>query len=152
MLVGIQPQTDILCQGLILLLTEHSVDLFGRRPLCRAVFLAVAGTALGGAVEADPHDIEAGAGENAHQAVSRPVDLQRGLQGCGQVHQQFRQVVPEGLGDQERGPDHGDVEKQIREDPSRSARFIQRHSPPTEKQGRTALVRPIGCLDVCLFA
>ena len=132
-LVGIQPQTDILCQGLILLLTEHSVDLFGRRPLCRAVFLAVTGAALGSVVEADPHDIEAGAGENAHQAVSRPADLQRGLQGCGQVRQQFRQAVPEGLGDQERGPDHGNVEKQIREDPSRSARLIQRHSPPNVK-------------------
>ena len=134
-LVGIQPQADMLCQGLILLLAEHGVDLFGGRPLGGAVFLAVAGTALGGAVEADPHDIEAGAGENAHQAVFRPADLQRGLQGCGQVRQQFRQAVPEGLGDQERGPDHGDVEKQIREKPSRSARLIQRHSPPNVKTG-----------------
>ena len=143
-LVGIQPQTDILCQGLILLLTEHSVDLFGRRPLCRAVFLAVTGAALCGAIQADAYDVRAGAGEDAHQAVFRPADLQRSLQGRGQVRQQLRQAVPEGLGNQESGPDHGDVEKQIREDPSRSARFIQRHSPPTEKQGRTALVRPIG--------
>ena len=132
-LVGIQPQADMLCQGLILLLAEHGVDLFGGRPLGGAVFLAVAGTALGGAVEADPHDIEAGAGEDAHQAVFRPADLQRGLQGCGQVRQQLRQAVPEGLGNQERGPDHGNVEKQIREDPSRSARLIQRHSPPNVK-------------------
>ena len=143
-LVGIQPQTDILCQGLILLLTEHSVNLFGRRPLCRAVFLAVTGAALCGAIQADAYDVRAGAGEDAHQAVFRPADLQRSLQGRGQVRQQLRQAVPEGLGNQESGPDHGDVEKQIREDPSRSARFIQRHSPPTEKQGRTALVRPIG--------
>ena len=135
----------MLCQELILLLTEHGVDLFGGCPLGRAVFLAVTGAALGGAVEADPHDIEAGAGEDAHQAVFRPADLQRGLQGCGQVRQQLRQAVPEGLGDQERGPDHGDVEKQIREDPSRSARLIQRHSPPNVKNtGRTAVVRPVG--------
>ena len=151
-LVGIQPQADMLCQGLILLLTEHGVDLFGGRPLGGAVFLAVAGTALGGAVEADPHDIEAGAGENAHQAVFRPADLQRGLQGCGQVRQQFRQAVPEGLGDQERGPDHGDVEKQIREKPSRSARLIQRHSPPNiKKQGAHrggAPRRLMGCMPV----
>ena len=145
MLVGIQPQADMLCQGLILLLAEHGVDLFGGRPLGGAVFLAVAGTALGGAVEADPHDIEAGAGEDAHQAAFRPADLQRVLQGCGQVCQQLRQAVPEGLGNQERGPDHGDVEKQIREDPSKSAWLIQRHSPPNVKnKGRTALVRPIG--------
>ena len=108
------------------------------------VFLAVTGAALCGAIQADAYDVRAGAGEDAHQAVFRPADLQRSLQGRGQVRQQLRQAVPEGLGNQESGPDHGDVEKQIREDPSRSARLTQWHSPPTEKQGRTALVRPIG--------
>ena len=107
-----------MCQGLILLLTEHSVDLFGRHPLCRAVFLAVTGAALCGAIQADTYDVRASAGEDTHQAVFCPADLQWCLQGCRQILQQFRQAISKGLGNQERSPNHGDVEKQIREDPS----------------------------------
>ena len=134
-------------------MTEHGVDLFGRRPLGRAVFLAVTGAALGGAIQADPYDMYAPV---QARMLIRLCSVQRIFKGVCRAAVRFvsssGRPSPEGLGNQERGPDHGDVEKQIREDPSRSARFIQRHSPPTEKQGRTALVRPIGCLDVCLFA
>ena len=118
MLVGVQAQADVASKDLVLLLGKHGVDLFGGCPGGGAMFLSVPCPALPRLVEADTHDIEPGAGQNRRQAVLRPVDLEGVLQGLGQPGEDLRQTAgqalaaAQGLGEEQRRPDNGDIEEQ----------------------------------------
>ena len=113
MLVGIQPQTDVFGQQLVLLLSEHGVDLPGRGPSGGAVFLALPGPALLVGVEADPHDVGSGAEQDGHQTMLRPVDEKGVFHGRRQVGDDLRQAAAQGLGDEQRRPDYGNIEEQV---------------------------------------
>ena len=111
MLVGVQPQADIFGQQLVLFLSEHGVDLPWGGPGGGAVFLAVTGSALLVGVEAYPHDVRPGAGQDGHKASIRPVDVEGVFHGCRQVGNDVGQAAAQGLSQQQRRPDHGNIEK-----------------------------------------
>ena len=114
MLVRIQPQPDMTCQDLILLLTELRVDLLGGSPHGGAVFLAIPRPAALRVVEAQAHDVGPRAGEDRQQAFVCPLDLKWVLQCGGQVREQIRQAVTQGLGDEQRRPDDRDVKEKTK--------------------------------------
>ena len=67
-------------------------------------------------VDGQTHDVGPGADEDGQQAVLGPTDLERVLQSGGQVGQQLREAPAQGLGDDQRRPDHGDVQEQAEEE------------------------------------
>ena len=109
MLVSIQVQADVLRQQLVLLLSEHGVDLPGGGPGCGAVFLAVPCPVPLGGKETDPRDVSSGAEQDGHQTVLGPVNAEGMIHSCRQVADDVRQAVTDRLGDQQRRPDHEDV-------------------------------------------
>ena len=113
-LVGVQPQADIFRQQFVLLLSEHGVDLPGRGPGSGAVFLAVPCPALVGLVEGDPHDVGPGADQDGQQTAVCPLDLKGMLNGRRQIIDDLRQTAAQGLRDEQRRPNNGDVEEKIK--------------------------------------
>ena len=91
---------DIPGEQLVLLLSEHGVDLLGRGPGSGAVFLAVPRPALLVCVEADAHDVGPGAGQDGHEAVFRPLDAEGVFHRRRQVADDLRQTAAQGLGDE----------------------------------------------------
>ena len=72
----IQSQPHIAGQQFVLFLGEHRVDLSGRRPSRRAMFLALPGVALIGGEHTQAHDIGRREQQDAHGRAFRPVDTQ----------------------------------------------------------------------------
>ena len=124
-LVGVQPQADIFGQQLVLFLSEHGVDLPWGGPGGGAVFLAVTGSALLVGVEAYPHDVRPGAGQDGHKASIRPVDVEGVFHCRCQVGDDVGQAAVQGLGQQHRRPDHGDIEEQVNGEFTRPGWLIQ---------------------------
>ena len=112
MLVGIQAQANVAGEELVLLLSKLRVHLAGRGPGGGAVFLALPCPALiGGAVE-QSQDIRSRTGQNGQAAVLCPMNVKRVFQRCCQFSHDVRQAAAQGLGNQQRGPDHRNVQKQ----------------------------------------
>ena len=89
------------------------------------MFLAVPGPALLICVKADAHDIGPGAGQDGHKAVIRPLDAEGVFHGRRQVSDNLRQTAAQGLSQQQRRPDYGDVEKQVNGELTCPGRLIQ---------------------------
>lgn len=79
------------------------------------MLLAIPRPALVGLVEGNPHDVRSGADQDGQQAVAGPPDLKGVLHGCCQAGQQLRQPAAQGLRDEQRRPDYGDIEKQVKD-------------------------------------
>jgi hypothetical protein len=75
------------------------------------VFLAVTRPALLVGVKADAHDVGPGAGQDGHKAMIRPLDAEGVFHGRRQVSDDLRQAATQGLSQQQRRPDHGNIEK-----------------------------------------
>lgn len=116
MLVGVEPQTYMASQDLILLLAELRVDLLGGAPHGRAMFLTIPCPAALRVVEAQAHDVGSRADENGQQTLVRPLDQEWMLQCGGQVGEQIRQTAAKGLGDEQRRPDDRDVEEKAKDE------------------------------------
>ena len=118
MLVGVQAQTDVTSEDLVLLLGEHRIDLLGGCPGSGAMLLTVPCPALLGSMQADAHDVEPGTDQDGRQAVLRPANPKGVLQGLRQAGQDIRKaasqalVAAQGLGEEQGCPDNGDIEKQ----------------------------------------
>jgi hypothetical protein len=110
--MGVQSQPDVLGKELVLLLAELRVDLLGRGPGGGAVFFAVPCPGLLVRIEAQPHDVCSGTGQNGHGAVFRPLDLERVFHRRRQVGDDVREAAAQGLGDEQRRPDNRDIEEQ----------------------------------------
>ena len=75
------------------------------------MFLAVTGSALLVGVEAYPHDVRPGTDQDGHKAVIRPLYAEGVFHGRRQVSDDLRQAAAQGLSQQQRRPDHGNIEK-----------------------------------------
>ena len=143
MLVSVQAQADVAGEELVLLLGEHGIDLFGGRPGSGAMFLSVPCPALPGLIQADAHDVEPGAGEDAHQAVLRPANPEGVLQGLGQPGQDIRQAVSQaltaaqGVGKEQSRPNNGDIEEQPDQQTVVLLRVLQQRSSPRGKHEKS---------------
>ena len=114
-------------KGLVQLLGEHGVDLFCRAPSGAAMFLTIPAPCLIGKVQADAEDIDAGGEEQRHKAFIRPAYGERIVQGRRQVlYERGQAALPEALGQHQRQPCHGDIQKYAQEDIS-SARLLMGH-------------------------
>ena len=111
MFVGIQPQPHMAGQDLILFLTELRIDLPGRAPHGRAMFLAIPRPAAFRVIDAQAHNVNAGTNQDGQQALVRPLNLERVLQRGGQVGEQIRQTAAKGLCNEQRRPDDRDIEE-----------------------------------------
>ena len=109
--VGIQPQPHMAGQDLILFLTELRIDLPGRAPHGRAMFLAIPRPAAFRVIDAQAHNVNAGTNQDGQQALVRPLNLERVLQRGGQVGEQIRQTAAKGLCNEQRRPDDRDIEE-----------------------------------------
>ena len=110
--VGIQPQTDIAGKEFIFLLTEFCVDFPRRGPDCGTMFLSLPRPALVSGTIKQRHDIHAGAGQDGQGAVGRPVNIQRIFQRLRQLCHNARQAAAQGLSDQQRYPNDGNIKEQ----------------------------------------
>ena len=134
-LVGVQAQTDVTSEDLVLLLGEHRIDLLGGCPGSGAMLLTVPCPALLGSMQADAHDVEPGTDQDGRQAVLRPANPKGVLQGLRQAGQDIRKAASQGLGEEQGCPDNGDIEKQ----PDQQAVVglwgsLQQRSSPLEKR------------------
>ena len=111
MFVGVQPQPDMAGQDLILLLAELRVDLFGRAPHGRTMFLAVSCPSSLRIIQTQTHNVGASANEDGQQTLVRPLDLEWMLQRGGQLGQQLRQAAAHRLCNEQRCPDDRKVEE-----------------------------------------
>ena len=109
--MSIQSQPHMTGQNLILFLAKLRVDLPGRAPHGRAVFLAIPHPAAFRVIDAQTHNVGASANEDGQQALVRPLDLERVLQRGGQVGEQIRQTAAKGLCNEQRRPDDRDMEE-----------------------------------------
>ena len=114
MFVRIQTEPDVLGQRDAVFLRELRIDGCGCGPRRRAVFLAVAGSALIRPVKQNCHAISGKADEDGRQAFVCPYDIRRLLQCAGQIPQQFRQTAAKRLRQQEGKPDDGNCAKKIK--------------------------------------
>ena len=103
----IQTEPDVLGQRDAVFLRELRVDGCGCGPRRRAVFLAVAGSALIRPIKQNCHAISGKADEDGGQAFVRPHNIRRLLQCAGQIPQQLRQSAAKRLRQQEGKPDNG---------------------------------------------
>ena len=127
MFVGIQPQPHMTGQDLILLLTKLCVDLPGRAPHGRAMFLAIPRPAAFRVIDAQAHNVNAGTNQDGQQALVRPLDLEWMLQRGSQVGEQIRQTAAKGLCNEQRRPDHRKIKEQPVQYPACSVSTIQAH-------------------------
>ena len=111
MFMCVQPQPDMAGQDLILFLTELRIDLPGRAPHGRAMFLAIPRPAAFRVIDAQTHNVGASANEDGQQALVRPLDLEWMLQRGGQIREQIRQTAAKGLCNEQRRPDDRDIEE-----------------------------------------
>ena len=114
-LVRIQAKSDVLRQRDAVLLRKLRVDGCRCRPHRRAVFLAVAGSALIRPVKQNCHAVSGKADEDRRQAFVCPYDIRRLLQCAGQIPQQLRQSAAQGLRQQQSKPDDGDYANEIKQ-------------------------------------
>lgn len=89
------------------------------------MFLAVTGSALLVGVEAYPHDVRPGTDQDGHKAVIRPLYAEGVFHGRRQVSDDLRQAAAQGLSQQQRRPDYGDVEEQVNGEFTRPGWLIQ---------------------------
>ena len=112
--MGIQSQPHMTGQDLILLLTKLRIDLPGRAPHGRAMFLAIPRPAAFRVIDAQAHNVNAGTNQDGQQALVRPLDLEWMLQRGGQVGEQIRQTAAKGLCNEQRRPDDRDVKEKAK--------------------------------------
>ena len=114
--MGVQTQADVTGEQFVLFLGEHSIDLLGRGPGGGAMLLAIPRPALLVCVEADAHDVGPSAGQDGHEAVFRPLDAEGVFHRRRQIGDDLRQTAVQGWGDEQRRPDHENVEEQVNGD------------------------------------
>ena len=79
-------------------------------------------------VDAQAHDVKTCADQDGQQAFVSPPDLQRMLERCCQIGKKFRQPMPQRLGNEQRAPDHWNIEKQDQDNvPGPGALFQETH-------------------------
>ena len=76
------------------------------------MFRAVPPAALLRTVQGQGHDIGAGTGQDGQQALVCPAYRPGMPEGIGQLGDDLRQPTTKGLGQEERAPDHGDIQEQ----------------------------------------
>ena len=111
MFMCVQPQPDMAGQDLILLLAELCVDLFGRAPHGRTMFLAVSCPSSLRVIQTQAHNVGASANEDGQQTLVRPLDLEWMLQRGSQLGQKLRQAAAHRLRNEQRCPDDRDIEE-----------------------------------------
>ena len=125
--MGIQPQPHMAGQDLILFLAELRIDLPGRAPHGRAMFLAIPRPAAFRVIDAQAHNVNAGTNQDGQQALVRPLDLEWVLQCGGQGGEQIRQTAAKGLRNEQRRPDHREIKEQPIQYPACPVSTIQAH-------------------------
>lgn len=119
--VSVQPQLHMAGQGFVQLLGEHGVDLLWRAPCGAAVFFAIPTPCLIGKIQPNAEDIYPGCEEQRYKAFIRPCYGQWVIERHGQVLNELGQAaLSEALGQHQRQPSYGDIQKYAQEDISRA--------------------------------